>query len=151
MLEACCDSTRGCGGFNTHGVIKDAACAAHARASPTTDLYLRGHGSSVNPVDFALPYNMHYIKFVVIPGQSYRYKVKGGSAAAAWSDEFEFRAPANTTTGLGAVTRLATYGDSGHSHYNNMGNLKDDAAAGLIDVVVHMGDHAYDLGNANDR
>ena len=29
VLEACCDSTRGCGGFNTHGVIKDTACAAH--------------------------------------------------------------------------------------------------------------------------
>ena len=27
-------------------------------------------------------------------------------------------------------------GDMGHSHYNNMQNLKDDAAAGLIDVVV---------------
>ena len=53
--------------------------------------------------------------------------------------------------GKGAVTRIATFGDMGHSHYNNMQSLKDDAAAGLIDVVVHMGDHAYDLGNANDR
>ena len=41
MLEACCDTTRGCGGFNTHGVIKDAACAAHVHNQPTTDLYLK--------------------------------------------------------------------------------------------------------------
>jgi hypothetical protein len=32
-----------------------------------------------------------------------------------------------------------------------MQNLKDDAANGLIDVVVHMGDHCYNLGEANDR
>jgi len=40
VLEKCCDSTRGCGGFNTHGVIKDRACAAHINPQPTTDLYL---------------------------------------------------------------------------------------------------------------
>jgi hypothetical protein len=40
-LEACCDSTRGCGGFNTHGVIKNAQCAQHIGAQPATDLYLR--------------------------------------------------------------------------------------------------------------
>lgn len=49
------------------------------------------------------------------------------------------------------TTRVATYGDMGHSHYNNMQNLRDDAANGLIDVVVHMGDHCYNLGQANDR
>jgi len=40
VLEKCCDSTRECGGFNTHGVIKDRACAAHINPQPTTDLYL---------------------------------------------------------------------------------------------------------------
>ena len=40
VLEACCDGTTGCGGFNTHGVIKDRACAAHINPQPTTDLYL---------------------------------------------------------------------------------------------------------------
>ena len=42
VLEACCDSTRGCGGFNTHGVMKDMACAEHVVHQPTTDLYLKG-------------------------------------------------------------------------------------------------------------
>ena len=41
VLEACCDSTRGCGGFNTHGVIKTTACGAHIHVQPTTDLYLK--------------------------------------------------------------------------------------------------------------
>ena len=37
-------------------------------------------------------------------------------------------------------TRIATYGDMGHSHYNNMGNLHDNCAAGRIDAILHMGD-----------
>jgi hypothetical protein len=41
VLEACCDATRGCGGFNTHGVIKTTACADHVKPQPTTDLYLK--------------------------------------------------------------------------------------------------------------
>ena len=45
-LETCCDSTRGCGGFNTHGVIKDATCAAHVHPQPTTDLYLKSNQPS---------------------------------------------------------------------------------------------------------
>lgn len=40
-LEACCDSTRGCGGFNTDGVIKTTACAEHVHPQPLCDLYLR--------------------------------------------------------------------------------------------------------------
>ena len=32
-----------------------------------------------------------------------------------------------------------------------MQNVKDDAANGLIDIVVHMGDHCYNLGMNNDR
>lgn len=40
------------------------------------------------------------------------------------------------TTG---ITRIATYGDMGHSHYNNMGNMKADCQAGRIDAIVHMG------------
>ena len=41
VLEACCDSTRGCFGFNTHDIIKDATCALHVHAQPTVDLYLK--------------------------------------------------------------------------------------------------------------
>jgi hypothetical protein len=41
VLETCCDSTHGCGGFNTHGVIKNTACFSHVNSEPTTDLYLK--------------------------------------------------------------------------------------------------------------
>jgi hypothetical protein len=92
------------------------------------------------------PYMMHYIKFEVEERKSYSYKVQSGASSAEWSDEFTFRAPAVT-----GETKIATYGDMGHSHYNCMENVKVDAAAGEIDAVVHMGDHCYNLGFTNDR
>mmetsp|Transcript_42180 Transcript_42180/g.75523 ORF Transcript_42180/g.75523 Transcript_42180/m.75523 type:complete len:567 (-) Transcript_42180:138-1838(-) len=92
-------------------------------------------------------YIMHYVAFRgLTPRQKYYYKVKSGSNACQWTDVFSFRAP--YASGL---TRIATYGDMGHSHYNNMQNLKADCASGAIDAIVHMGDHAYDLGFTHDR
>merc|ERR1712232_179422 len=35
--------------------------------------------------------------------------------------------------------------------YNNMDNLRADCKNGGIDAIVHMGDHAYDLGYSGDR
>ena len=32
-----------------------------------------------------------------------------------------------------------------------MGNAKDKCAAGEIQAILHAGDHAYDMGNANDK
>ena len=102
---------------------------------------------SANATEFALPYMMHYITLPVTPGEQYNYSVRSGASEGLWSAEYSFRAPGGSVT----ETRLATYGDMGHSRYNCMQNLKDDAANGLIDVVVHMGDHCYNLGEANDR
>lgn len=99
-----------------------------------------------NATNFALPYMMHYITLPITPGVQYNYSVKSGSEQGLWSDEYSFRAP-----GGNVVTRLATYGDMGHSQYNCMQNVKDDAANGLIDIIVHMGDHCYNLGMDNDR
>lgn len=81
--------------------------------------------------------------------------MRSGGAAASWSDEYTFRAPgggsgSNAVGGI-PTTRIATYGDMGHSRYNCMNNLRLDVAAGLVDVVVHMGDHCYDIGEADDR
>ena len=41
VLEACCDSTDGCSGFNTNGVIKDRTCTTHIQPQSRTDLYLK--------------------------------------------------------------------------------------------------------------
>ena len=92
-------------------------------------------------------YIMHYIKFGNLkPRTTYYYKVKSGSSACGWSATFSFRS--GYTSG---VTKMATYGDMGHSHYNNMENMLEDCAAGRIDAILHMGDHAYNLGYSGDR
>lgn len=96
-------------------------------------------------------YVLSFVKFGNLkPRTKYYYKVRSGSDACEWSDVYEFRSGYSS-----GITRVATYGDmvssvysdlyfkvhQGHSHYNNMGNLKDDCASGAIDGVVHMGDH----------
>ena len=92
-------------------------------------------------------YLLHYIKFGNLkPRTNYFYKVKSGSAACNYSETFSFRS--GYTSG---ETRLATYGDMGHSHHNNMQNLLDDCRSGKVDAIVHMGDHAYDMGFSGDR
>jgi hypothetical protein len=92
-------------------------------------------------------YTMHFVRFpALIPRGQYSYKVKSGTASAIWSPIFSFRAP--YTSGS---SRVAIYGDMGNTLHNNMANLHDDCTSGTIDALVHMGDHAYDLGYAQDR
>jgi len=88
-------------------------------------------------------YTLHFVRFPdLIPGATYSYSVRGPNGTA--SDEYAFRAPRQDGT-----TRLAAYGDLGHSEWSAMTNLKEDCLAGVIDAVVMLGDHAYDMGNAN--
>ena len=114
------------------------------------------NGTAAANVDTALntlPYMMHYVTLAVVPGREYRYRVRSGAAGARWSEEYGFRAPGDATnTSAGdRVTRFATYGDMGHTRYNCMHNLKLDVANGVVDLVVHMGDHCYNIGQADDR
>ena len=103
-------------------------------------------------IDVNRNYTFHFIKFPALePGETYIYKVKGGAAdAVAWSDTFTFRAP-RTDIASGVPTRICMFGDMGISAYNSMGNLGADCAAGKCDAVVHMGDHAYNIGDANSH
>ena len=39
-LKACCAATKGCGGFNTNGIIKKTDCLSHKRSQPACDLYV---------------------------------------------------------------------------------------------------------------
>merc|ERR1712137_684171 len=77
-------------------------------------------------------YIMHYVPFRGLePRREYFYKVKSGSNALDWTPVYSFRAPYAS-----GVTRIATYGDMGHSLHNNMGNLKADCESGVIDAIV---------------
>ena len=78
----------------------------------------------------------------------------GSSRPEAWSKPYTFRAPyghgSAAKSGGSNATRVAIYGDMGNTRGNNMGNLHAGCASGAIDAVVHMGDHAYDMGGGND-
>eukprot|EP00940_MAST-03C_sp_MAST-3C-sp2_P001556 g1556.t1 len=92
-------------------------------------------------------YTLSFIKFANLTSRTkYYYKVKPGAPGSQWSDIFSFRALYNA-----GETRVAAYGDMGHSRYNCMQNIKDDCESGVIDTVLHMGDHAYDMGNGNSK
>lgn len=92
-------------------------------------------------------YTLSFVKFANLePRQVYYYKVKPGAKNSQWSDVFKFRAPYAS-----GETRIAAYGDMGHSHYDCMANIGDDCSSGVIDAVLHMGDHAYDMGNGHSK
>ena len=102
---------------------------------------------------------MHFIRFPSLePRQNYTYQVRSGGRHRHgdhhWSKPYSFRAPyghgTEAKSGGSNVTRVAIYGDMGNDAYNNMENLRADCASGTIDAVVHMGDHAYNMGNGND-
>eukprot|EP00039_Didymoeca_costata_P007124 m.96550 g.96550 ORF g.96550 m.96550 type:complete len:643 (+) comp13550_c0_seq1:205-2133(+) len=97
---------------------------------------------------------MHFVRFPALqPRQKYTYQVRSGASDNAWSKLYTFRAPyGHGTSGNGGsnMTRVAIYGDMGNDASNNMGNLREDCSRGTIDVIVHMGDHAYNMGNGND-
>ena len=96
---------------------------------------------------------MHFIRFSSLePRQKYTYQVRSGGSSRpeAWSKPYTFRAPYGSAAKSAGATRVAIYGDMGNVVGNNMGNLRAGCASGAIDAVVHMGDHAYDMGGGND-
>ena len=97
-------------------------------------------------------YVMNFVRFAgLAPRKQYTYSVRSGSQDAPWSKNFTFRAPYGPSAGSGSTpTRVAIYGDMGNTEYNNMGNLAEDCATGVIDAIVHMGDHCYNMGDQDD-
>ena len=72
--------------------------------------------------------------------------VQSGSKAGVWSAAFTFR-----SVRAAPDTRLAMYGDMAITQFNAVSNLLADCLSGRVDVFAHMGDHCYDLGQADDR
>ena len=129
--------------------------------------HVRGSKACVGPDDKVLrhrltcaPRNitMHFIRFSSLePRQAYTYQVRSGASEHHhhWSQPYTFRAPyghgAAAAESDGSIpTRVALYGDMGNTAGNNMENLRAGCARGTIDAVLHMGDHAYNLGAGDD-
>jgi hypothetical protein len=93
-------------------------------------------------------YYMHFVRLSnLMPGEEYMYTVHSGATDAVTSDVFSFRGGPSP----GNVTRVNIYGDMGVYTWNNMGNILDDCNSGAADLIVHMGDHAYNEGESDEK
>ena len=89
-------------------------------------------------------YAMHFVKLEGLgERREYFYRVRS-SAKADWTPGGKFTSLYST-----GLTKYAVFGDMGLYDYNNMGGLKDDMEADDIDFVVHLGDHAYNMEDAD--
>jgi len=131
--------------FITYEELPSSPAVAMFGTSPDDMKMVEGASHKYSPP--GRTYIMHFIPFRDLePRKTYFYKVKSGCEHCKWTDTYSFRAPYSS-----GETRIATYGDMGHSFHNNMGNMKADCEAGTIDAIVHMGDHAYDMGYSGDE
>ena len=113
-----------------------------AGGGDVTHTFVTGDGSRT--------YYMHFVTLRELePRGTYYYKVRSGGSAHqedGWSREYSFRAGYAS-----GETKIAIFGDMGVYGHNSMGNLLADSEARAIDLIVHMGDHAYDLGGFHER
>ena len=62
-----------------------------------------------------------------------------------WSDIFWFKTYPNGTW----TPRLAIYGDMGNINAVSLPRLQRETQSGLYDMILHVGDFAYDMNNEN--
>ncbi|CAF2391579.1 unnamed protein product [Rotaria sp. Silwood2] len=91
-----------------------------------------------------------YIHRVVLrnlmPGHKYFYHC--GSDEYGWSPVFWFTAMRNDSD---FVVRMAVYGDMGKDNAQSMGRLQEETQLGHFDLILHVGDMAYDMDLDNAR
>lgn len=83
---------------------------------------------------------IHRAKMIdLIPGQRYVYSVGGSDG---WSEKFYFKA---LKEGTEWSPFLVVYGDMGNDNARALPLLQLDAELGNFDVILHVGDFAYDM------
>ena len=94
----------------------------------------------------------YYMHFVLVTGLTLRekcsYTVRSGAAGATDSAVHTFTAP---HPAAGEATHVNIYGDMGIYKWNNMEWLQQDCRDDSATLIVHMGDHAYNEGEADER
>lgn len=80
--------------------------------------------------------DLHFnTKYVYHVGSSY-----------GWSDVYYFKTPPE---GEQWILRAALYGDMGTENAHSMSYLQEESQRGLYDVIIHVGDFAYDMHDNN--
>ncbi|KAJ8719863.1 hypothetical protein PYW08_012038 [Mythimna loreyi] len=104
-------------------------------------------GSSKLFVDGGKLKRAQYIHKVVLKDLKFntRYVYHAGSVYG-WSEEFFFHTPRE---GQDWAVRAAIYGDMGNKNAHSLSYLQDEAQRERFDVILHVGDFAYDM-DTND-
>ncbi|XP_029937763.1 acid phosphatase type 7 isoform X1 [Myripristis murdjan] len=79
------------------------------------------------------------------PASAYAYHC---GSDAGWSDVFYFTALNDSTS---FSPRFALYGDLGNENPQSLARLQKETQLGMYDVILHIGDFAYDLHEDNAR
>ena len=90
-------------------------------------------------VGSAREYSFHFVPLSgLLPATTYYYRVTSGAAGALWSATLSF-----TTRDASKPLVLGIFGDMGVYPVNNMDVLQNSS----LDLIVHMGDHGYQLSS----
>ncbi|XP_066529531.1 acid phosphatase type 7 [Hoplias malabaricus] len=79
------------------------------------------------------------------PGAAYVYHC---GSDAGWSDLFFFTALNDSTS---FSPKFALFGDMGNENPQSLARLQKETQAGMYDVILHIGDFAYDMHEDNGR
>ena len=93
-------------------------------------------------------YYMHFVRAGGLDARArYDYTVRSGGAGAVDSPKYSFRAPYSE-----GETKIDIFGDMGVYSYNNMEQLYGDCVdRETADLIVQMGDHAYNEGEGDGQ
>ncbi|XP_072464422.1 acid phosphatase type 7 isoform X1 [Notamacropus eugenii] len=112
-------------------------------------LPLRAQGASSPFVDGGILRRKLYMHRVtlqgLLPGVQYVYRC---GSAQGWSRRFRFRA---LQSGPNWSPRLAVFGDMGADNPQALPRLRRETQQGMYDVVLHVGDFAYNMDQDNAR
>ncbi|GAU99383.1 hypothetical protein RvY_10399 [Ramazzottius varieornatus] len=104
-------------------------------------------GESTTFVDGAVAHKVRYIHRATMqylqPGNRYYYQV---GSDAGWSDVYSFRSIRN---GSDWSPRLLVYGDMGAVNARSLQQMTKEVLEDRYDLVLHVGDFAYDLPTRN--
>jgi hypothetical protein len=98
--------------------------------------------------DPGAPKMVHFMSFVrlspLVSATTYRYRVRSGDSQCVWSDYYSFTTRDYAGTG---TVQYSVFGDMGTYSYNNMELLEEDLDSGITSLVIHLGDHAYQMSS----
>ncbi|XP_059062839.1 acid phosphatase type 7-like [Achroia grisella] len=106
-------------------------------------------GSSKLFTDGGKMHRKEWIHRVLLPDLEFntRYMYRVGSDHG-WSEMFSFKTP---PAGEDWVLRIAIYGDMGVNNSMSLPYLKEDVAEDKYDMILHVGDFAYDMNEEEGR